>query len=227
MKKPIIGIVCKQEKIRKKFSNVYIREEVKDAIIYNGGIPIGIINVNNDEYRVSDNWYYSYNDEDYKNLYEVLKLCDGVIFQGGNACSNYEMNICKYCYDLDIPVLGICCGENVMVRCLGGTTKLVSNPDVHHQLNVEYVHSIKIKKNTKLYNIIKKEEINVNSRHLKVVDTCPNLCVSAIDSDGNIECVEDKNKKFFIGLRFHPESLYLKDENMNNIFVAFIDACKK
>lgn len=30
-----------------------------------------------------------------------------------------------------------------------------------------------------------------------------------------------------IGVRFHPESLYKIDENMNNIFKSFIKACKK
>lgn len=30
-------------------------------------------------------------------------------------------------FDNNIPALGICCGQNVMVRALGGTTKLVAN----------------------------------------------------------------------------------------------------
>ena len=45
------------------------------------------------------------------------------------------------------------------------------------------------------------------------------------DENGNIEAVEDKSKTCFMGLRFHPESLYLTDENHNNIIKKFIEIC--
>lgn len=46
------------------------------------------------------------------------------------------------------------------------------------------------------------------------------------DEVGYPDVIEAKNKKFYIGVRFHPESLYKKDENMNNIFKYFINTCK-
>lgn len=48
----------------------------------------------------------------------------------------------------------------------------------------------------------------------------------AFCEDGYADAIEDSNKDFYIGVRFHPESLYKKDENMNNIFKAFLEACK-
>lgn len=40
----------------------------------------------------------------------MVKLCDGILLQDGGACDNYEMIVAKYCYDNNIPTLGICCG---------------------------------------------------------------------------------------------------------------------
>ncbi len=45
--------------------------------------------------------------------------------------------------------------------------------------------------------------------------------------DGYADVVESKDKNFYVGVRFHPESLYKFDDNMNNIFKKFIEACKK
>ncbi len=137
------------------------------------------------------------------------------------------MIVAKYCYDHDIPTLGICCGQNVMVRALGGTTYEISNPEKHYQVTKNYVHKIYINKSSKFYDIIKQTEINVNSRHKKTIDSLPLLETTAICEDGYAEVVESKEKKFYIGVRFHPESLYKIDENMNNIFKYFIDICCK
>lgn len=67
----------------------------------------------------------------------------------------------------------------------------------------------------------------VNSRHMGYSADLGSLKVVAYSPDGVDEVVEDASKKFYIGVQFHPESLYKKDENMNNIFVAFLDVCKK
>ena len=82
-----------------------------------------------------------------------------------------------------------------------------------------------IDKNSKIFNIIKKDNIRVNSRHKNVLDSYPLLKVTAVDEDGYPDVVESEIKHFYIGIRFHPESLYKIDENHNNIFKAFIGAC--
>ena len=137
------------------------------------------------------------------------------------------MIIAKYCYENDIPTLGICCGQNVIVRALGGTTYNISNPEKHNQSMKEYVHNIKIDPSSKFYNIVKLEEIRVNSRHKKAINKSPFLDQVAFCEDGYPDVIESKDKKFYLGVRFHPESLYKTDENMNNIFKYFINECKK
>lgn len=225
MKKPIIGIVSKhylKEQIR---PDMYIRDEVKQAIFDNGGIAIGILLPKFEKKDVCDKWNNNLTTEEYDNLISQIDLCDGIIIQGGGACDNYEMIIAKYCYDKDIPILGICCGQNVLVRALSGTTFKISNPEKHN-VNDEYVHSIKIDENSKFYSFIKEKEIKVNSRHNKAIDKCPLLDKVAFCEDGYADVVESKDKDFYIGVRFHPESLYKTDENHNKIFVEFINVCK-
>lgn len=53
------------------------------------------------------------------------------------------------------------------------------------------------------------------------------LEVSCMCEDGYIDEEEARNKKFYIGVRFHPESLYKIDKNHNAIFKEFIKICSK
>lgn len=225
-RKPIIGIVLKhllKEEIR---PNMFIRDEIKQAIFDNGGIAIGIILPKNEKNDVTDKWENNLNDIEYNNLISQIKLCDGILFQGGGACDNYEMIVAKYCYDNNIPTLGICCGQNVMVRALGGTTRNIENPE-KHKTNDLYVHSVKIIDNTKFHEIIGKEKVGVNSRHKKTIDKHPKLIVNCVCEDGYIDGLESPDKTFYMAFRFHPESLYKIDKNHNKIFEEFIKTCNE
>ena len=229
MSKCVIGIVAKyrdgDEDLKRKDSR--IRNEVKQAVFDNGAIAIGIISPNKEMQGAGDEWI-KYNDLiDKENIIEQIKLCDGIILQGGNANEAFEPFIAKYCYDNDIPCLGICAGQNSIVRGLGGTTYKIPNPEKHYQPDKEYVHNINIDKSSRFYNIIKKEKIMVNSRHKRSVVESPLLDKVGFCEDSYADVVESKDKTFYIGVRFHPESLYKIDENMNNIFKCFIKICKK
>lgn len=226
MNKPIIGIVSKHYatyKINK--IDTFIGDEVKQAIFDNNGIAIGILPTESKVNYCGDEWRDNLSIEEKENLIAQIKLCSGIILQGGLETDNYENSVAKYCYDHDIPILGICAGQNNIVRALGGTTYKIPNPDKHDKSFDEYVHSIKIDENSKFYSMIKANEMMVNSIHRKSVKDCPMLNKVAFCEDGYPDVVESKDKKFYIGVRFHPESLYLKDEKMNRIFKAFINAC--
>lgn len=229
MGKVIVGIVAKYRDgdENQKIVDSRIRNEIKQAVFDNGGIAIGIISPNDEIQPAGDDWM-KYNDLiDKENIIRQIKLCDGIILQGGNANEAYEPFIAKYCYDNDIPCLGICAGQNSIVRGLGGTTYKISNPEKHNQPSKEYVHSVHIDTSSKFYNIVKVAEIMVNSRHKRTVGNCLLLDKVGFCEDGYADIVESKDKTFYIGVRFHPESLYKVDENMNNIFKKFIESCKK
>ena len=229
MNKVIIGIVSKYrngDEFRKR-GDSRIRSEVKQAIFDNGGIAIGIISPN-DEIQISgDDWMKYNNHIDKENIIAQIKLCDGIILQGGSANEAYEAFIAKYCYDNDIPCLGICAGQNNIARGLGGTTYRISNPEKHNQPSKDYVHSVYIDTSSKFYNMVNAREIMVNSRHKRTIGECPLLDKVGFCEDGYADIVESKDKTFYIGVRFHPESLYKTDKNMNNIFKSFVDICNK
>ncbi len=155
--------------------------------------------------------------DDYNNIIEMLKMADGVIIPGGRrGASNMEFDIIKWLYDNDIPTLGICFGHANMGRLFGGKKKPVEG---HWVLDKKYVHYINIKKDSLLYEIIGKERIMVNSRHKNiVVDT--KMDVSAYNDENMPEAFEDKTKRCFIGVQWHPESIM--DCDNKKIFDYFI-----
>lgn len=155
--------------------------------------------------------------DDYDNVIEMIKMADGVVIPGGNkGGTKMEFNIIKYLYDNDIPTLGICFGHQSMGVVFGGEKKAVEG---HWKLGEKYVHYVNINKDSLLYKIIGKERMLVNSKHKKVV-TNTNIPVSAYNDDGMIEAVEDKSKKCFIGVQWHPESIM--DDDNKKIFDYFI-----
>ena len=87
-------------------------------------------------------------------------------------------------------------------------------------------HNINIAKDSNLFKIAKKEEALVNSFHHQCVTTIADgFTVSARCDDTVIEAIEAKNKKFCLGVQWHPEKL--NDDFSNNIFKEFINACSK
>lgn len=227
MTKPIIGVISKhffKDYIR---PDMYIRDEVKQAVFDNGGIAIGILLPRDEKLKANDNWDNNLTENEFNDLIAQINLCDGIIFQGGGFCDNYEVIVAKYCYENNIPTLGICCGQHVMVRALGGTIKKIDKLENHKQNDKKYAHSIKLKLNSKIYQIINKSEIMVNSRHRKITSDHPKLVVTASSIEGYPEVVESPDKTFYMAVQFHPESLYKFDTSMNNIFKKFIDVCSE
>ena len=193
----LIGIVTRKSKTEENHDIDIVYNDIVRIIKKYKAIPIGLIL-----------------EEDYK---ELIDICDGIIFQGGDNFEEYDLEALKYAYDIDIPVLGICLGMQSMGVLFGGKMINIEN----HK--TKGTHNIKIKTDTKLYEIFKNDIIKVNSRHRQVIKNT-SLKISAISSDGCIEAVEDSNKKFFIGVQWHPESM-IDDYLQNKLFKSFIFNC--
>ena len=228
-KKVIIGIVAKHREEDKNLirQDSRIRDEVKQAIFDNGGIAIGILSPNKKVQMAGDEWLDYIKFLDKENIISQIKLCDGIVLQGGNTNESFEPFIARYCYENDIPCLGICAGQNSIARALNGTIEKVKNPEKHDNSFDDYVHPIFIDEKSKIYQIIKTKKTMVNSRHRRFVEKCPRLDKVGFCDDNYPDIIESKDKKFYIGVRFHPESLYEKNDKMNNIFKEFINSCRK
>ena len=147
--------------------------------------------------------------------------------QGGENSAYYEEFVAKYCFDNDVPLLGICAGYNTIIRALGGTTKRLEDTS-HNRLDLEYCHGCKVvDRDSKYYSIVKTDSLDVNSIHMYVGDNLPDsLTVSAFSDDGQIEVVEAKSKGFYMGVKYHPELLCDVDQKQNDLIAAFVKACR-
>ena len=199
--KPIIGIVTRNSISLENHNINIIYNDIVKSIINNGGIPVGITLFSN-----------------YK---ELIDICDGIIFQGGDDFEIYDYDALKYAYSINKPVLGICLGMQLMGMLFNGTMIDINN----HKKTLNYVHEVRIKRNSKLYNIFKTDIIKVNSRHKSIIKNTK-LNVSGISKEGYIEAIEDSSKKFFIGIQWHPESMLDYDNKQNNLFKNFLKSCR-
>jgi len=192
--KSFIGIIS-----RKENDKYYVKEEIINMILKYESIPI-IITSNNEE---------------------IIKLCDGIIFPGGEEICKNDIELIKYLYEKDIPCLGICLGMQEMGYAFNGGLNKISNYN-HLKPNTKYVHEVKISKKSKLYQILNEEIINVNSRHKDYL-IYTDLFVTGVSDV--IESIEDTNKRFFVGVQWHPESMLHYDLNSNLLMEEFIKAC--
>jgi putative glutamine amidotransferase len=132
----------------------------------------------------------------------------------------------------NMPVLGICGGQQLLAVALGGT--LIQHiPDAvpgalaHEQPNPrdEPGHEISVRPNTLLHRIVGSERMLVNSAHHQAVrDPGPLAVVDATAPDGVIEGIENPAHKFCLGVQWHPE--FLIDQGDRRIFDALIGASR-
>ena len=223
MRKPIIGIIGKvqpqyEEDIWHRIDEV---DEIRYLIVRNGGTAIMLLPTEEtlkfNDNDIKDNTILS--TEEKNELYRQIDLCDGFILQGGLCSANYEIEMAKRIIELDKPLIGICAGFNNILRALG--TDVIEDKTKSHR------HEISVIKGTKLYDLIKKEEYRVNSIHSMIApkeNVEKYAQISAVSYDGLAECFEVYNKKFIIGIKWHPE-LMLEDEFPDKLFKEFISKC--
>ncbi len=221
--KPIIGIVLRPEISPESNELMCMYKEVSTAIIKNGGIPIGICPTSVESYYGGDiKTTNELTKSEFADLKRIVDLCDGIVCQGGDNYYDYDIKIIKYAHFINKPLLGICLGMQAMSAAFNGELQPINNLS-HSQKGHKYVHEVLIKEPSKLFNILRKHRINVNSRHKwKVVKTDLNVVGVTCEV---IEAVEDSNKEFFIGVEWHPESMIVYDKTMNNLFKEFLSSC--
>ncbi|MGB1540362.1 MAG: gamma-glutamyl-gamma-aminobutyrate hydrolase family protein, partial [Rickettsiales bacterium] len=147
--------------------------------------------------------------------------------------TQFEWDITQKAVERNMPVLGICGGEQLLNVVLGGTLiqhipDTVKEALAHEQPNprTEPGHTVAVAENTLLHKIVGKTEINVNSAHHQAVaKPAPDCLVNATAPDGVIEGIELPGHPFCLGVQWHPE--YHISPADTQIFEAFVAACKQ
>jgi len=147
--------------------------------------------------------------------------------------TDFELAVTRGALKRDLPVLGICGGQQLLAVAFGGT--LIQHipdsvPDAlaHEQPNprTEAGHEVAIAPDTLLARIVGKTRLAVNSAHHQAVDRPgEGAVVNATAPDGVVEGVEHPGYRFALGVQWHPE--YAVDPADPLIFRAFVEACRR
>jgi len=189
------------------------------------------------------------------NLSELQK-CDGLLLTGGGDIDpifyhgnlthlkiynvdrkrdDYEKRLIDNALDLNIPILGICRGMQLVNVHLGGT--LI--PDLEeagyksHTSNGvnENRHNVNSKDNSYLKTIVGNKTGIVNSSHHQAVDKVgQGLEIAARSDDGVIECLESKintKETFILLIQWHPERMDANNPFSRNILKEFLNEVNK
>lgn len=208
----------------------YLEERLRRTIQKAGGIIIPI--VANQDIFYSETKYREYNDlteKEKKELDKYLEIVDGVLFPGGYKISKCDEYLRDKCIEKDIPTLGICLGMQ-LISSYKKDFYVEKNDSIINHCQEKYdilTHKVKIEKDSMLYKILQKDEIMVNSFHNYHAIENTNLKVSSKALDSIIESIEVPNKKFIMGIQWHPEISYDFDDNSRKIIDFFIEKCKK
>lgn len=229
--KPIIGIIGKsQGRIEYDlWHRIDVVDEIRYLVVKNGGVAISLLPTEStlefNKNDIKDDKELS--EEEIEDLYRQLELCDGFILQGGLYSCNYEIEMAKKILELDKPLIGICAGFNNILRALG-TDVILDETKSHDYYDKNYRHRINIKKDTRLYNLVGKESIEVNSIHSMIAPrelVESYATISSFSEDGLVESFELDDKKFAMGIKWHPE-LLIEEEYVDKIFHEFINKCE-
>lgn len=131
----------------------------------------------------------------------------------------------------DLPVLGICGGQQLLAVALGGTL-FQHIPDAlpdalpHEQATSHYEpgHRVEILRETMLYDIVGADTMQVNTSHHQAVREAGRSRINAVAPDGVIEGIEAPAYRFCLGVQWHPE--YLIDPGDAALFAALIAAAR-
>ena len=227
---PIIGILTRSGVNEKGTPVEYCMESTRRAIIKAGGVPIMLTPPQDIDYFTTKNSEFPdlTGMEKEMILYQIEKL-DGLFIPGGDKITKYDYYVLEECLKRNIPILGVCLGMQLIANYKIDNFKLLDVPNKKLHYKEDYVspaHSVTIDKNSLLYKILGKEEIMVNSHHLRCVDYTKECIITARSSDGVIETVELKDYDFCLGVQWHPEITISDDVNSKKIFACFMKKAK-
>jgi putative glutamine amidotransferase len=148
---------------------------------------------------------------------------------------DFEIALTREALDRDIPTLAICRGQQVLNVARGGTlvqdipSQVVGAVD--HDPEVERwepAHDVRILPGTRLREILGKARVTVNSFHHQAVrDPGRGLTISALaEPDQVIEGIEAPDRRFVVGVQWHPEASWSRPSGFGALFDALVRAAR-
>lgn len=232
MTRPLIGITLDSEEAGgySKFPWYAIRENYSSSVAKAGGLPVML-------------------PHEVDRVDEYLDLISGLVVTGGafdvdpalfgaesrhpsvtlkTARTDFEWAVTRGALARNMPVLGICGGQQLLNVVLGGTLiqhipDEIAAPLSHEQPNPrdEAGHSVSVVENTLLHRVAGRTDLSVNSAHHQAVkEVGTNVVINAVAPDGVVEGIESTDYRFCLGVQWHPE--FSIDPADSLIFTAFV-----
>lgn len=230
---PVVGITTAHydEEI-----STYPRQYYVEAVHKSGGLPL-LLPVLTDTNAIGP----------------YLKMIDGLVLTGGCDVGPkhfgqeplrgmgkvyperdvFELELTRKSLDINLPVLGICRGIQVMNIAMGGDIyqDLYSQEPgaLEHSQKTRRDcawHSVGVQEDSLLNRILRAKELRVNSFHHQAIkSSAPGFRVSAAAKDGIIEAIESDRHRFALGVQWHPEAMATTDPLAAKLFRAFVEFC--
>lgn len=186
-------------------------------------------------------------------LRQLLEPLDGFIFAGGGDIDphwyggnnhpaitqvsrerdKFEFGLAKQVFQMAMPVLGICRGQQLLNVATGGTLiehlpDRVGEEVVHQGAGEEgVVHPVEITRDSRLADILGVEPLETVSKHHQAVDVIPaEWRIVARAPDGVVEALEHRSHPWMIAVQWHPE-LSLSETRHLNLFKALVEEARK
>ncbi len=158
----------------------------------------------------------------YKTDLEKIKAMNpkGIILTGGpNSCYLPDSpTYAKELFEMDIPVLGICYGAQLMSHVLGGSVK---KAEVREYGKTKVL----IDTDSKIFKDVSKETVCWMSHFDYIEKVAEGFTISAHTADCPVAAAEDESKKLYL-VQFHPEVLHTQDgKKMLSNFVYEVCGC--
>lgn len=141
-----------------------------------------------------------------------------------------EWRLIDEALERDLPILAICRGLQMLNVHHGGSLRQhlgSTRHDTEFEDKSTVAHEVTIEPQSHLSKIIGSTTLRVNSRHHQAVDRLgEGLRISARDGeDDTVEALEQPNRRFVIGVQWHPEDQVFKEREQRRLFEHFAQAC--
>lgn len=216
--------------------HTFLHRDYTDAVVAAGGLPLAV------PFMASAD-----------GLDRVCELADGLLLSGGEDVDPHlygeepmpglgavsperdqvEAQLARRFLAADKPIFAICRGLQLLNAIEGGT--LLQDIERQHEGALQHKqlaprthlsHRVRIESGTLLERILGSAAISVNSFHHQALKrSAPGYRVNATAGDGIVEGIESIDRRFVLGVQWHPENLSANDPASRRLFRAFVEAC--